>query len=86
MNANSNPGRKPVMANYGLMDQIAALKWIQENVDAFGGDPGKVTLMGHSMGAASVHFLMRSPVVMPGGISMSLLQSKSILLDYYPAF
>ena len=54
------------MANYGLMDQIAALNWIQENVGSFGGDADAVTLMGHNTGAACVHFLMQSPVVMPG--------------------
>ena len=35
------------MANFGMMDQIALLKWIQENVASFGGDPARVTVIGH---------------------------------------
>ncbi len=48
--------------NYGLMDQIAALKWVRANVAAFGGDPDNVTIAGQSAGAASVHFLIDSPM------------------------
>ena len=66
LNTNINPGRKPRMANYGLMDQIAALKWIQENIQYFGGNPKSVTLFGHNRGAACIHYLMQSPVVVPG--------------------
>jgi carboxylesterase type B len=66
LNTNVSPDRKARMANYGLMDQIAALKWIQENIEQFGGDPNSVTLFGHNTGAACIHFLMQSPVVVPG--------------------
>ncbi|XP_058801825.1 neuroligin-4, Y-linked isoform X2 [Phymastichus coffea] len=53
-------------ANYGLMDQIAALHWVQENIAFFGGDPKNVTLVGHGTGAACVNFLMTSRAVPDG--------------------
>lgn len=48
--------------NYGVLDQIAALRWVQENVAAFGGDPGNVTIAGMSAGGLSVLNLMGSPL------------------------
>jgi len=48
--------------NYGFLDQIAALKWIKENIAAFGGDPNMVTIAGQSAGAASVNQLITSPL------------------------
>jgi len=48
--------------NYALLDQIAALQWIQRNIDKFGGDPASVTIFGHSAGASNVVSLVASPL------------------------
>lgn len=48
--------------NFGFLDQIAALKWVQANVAAFGGDPGNVTVFGESAGGMSMHMMLQSPL------------------------
>lgn len=65
LNTNTDENSKSP-SNYGLMDQIAALHWLQENVSEFGGDPSNVTLLGHGTGAACVNFLMTSSAVPDG--------------------
>jgi para-nitrobenzyl esterase len=50
-----------VSGNYGLLDQIEALRWVKRNISAFGGDPANVTIAGESAGALSVMYLMAAP-------------------------
>lgn len=51
-----------VSGNYGTLDQIAALRWVQENITAFGGDPNNVTIFGESAGGESVIHMMSTPL------------------------
>jgi para-nitrobenzyl esterase len=70
----SAESRNHVSGNYGLLDMIAGLQWVRKNIDAFGGDPYRVTIFGESAGAIAVSMLCASPLangLFQGAISQS---------------
>lgn len=69
--AEENGGR---CGNYGIMDQIAALKWVRRNIRAFGGNPDNITLFGQSSGALTSQTLMLSPLT-KGLVQKCIMQS-----------
>jgi len=69
--------------NYGVLDEIAALQWIQRNIEQFGGDPTNVTIFGHSAGASEVCNLMVSPLAR-GLFHRAILQSEECRDTFVP--
>jgi para-nitrobenzyl esterase len=70
----SAESERHVSGNYGLLDMIAGLKWVQKNISAFGGDPGRITIFGESAGGIAVSMLCASPLakgLFHGAISQS---------------
>ena len=70
----SKANEKGVSGNYGLLDQIHALKWVSRNIEAFGGDPGNVTVFGQSAGGGSVISICSSPLA-EGLVHKAIIQS-----------
>ncbi|MBR7101999.1 MAG: carboxylesterase family protein [Tidjanibacter sp.] len=63
-----------VSGNYGILDQLAAITWVKNNIAAFGGDPNNITIFGQSAGAGSVQTLLASPLAQPY-IKKAVIQS-----------
>jgi para-nitrobenzyl esterase len=72
-------------SNYGLMDQITALRWVQKNIASFGGDPAQVTVYGESAGAMSIEAMMANPSMSTGLFRAAIMQSGALAYDTFPA-
>jgi len=70
-----------IPGNYGLLDQVAALKWVKKNIEQFGGNPFDITLFGSSSGAASVSLLTLSPKTR-GTFQKAIMQSGGALANW----
>ncbi|KAF6198014.1 hypothetical protein GE061_007759, partial [Apolygus lucorum] len=73
----SSLGNKLMPGNYGIKDQVMALKWVQQNIASFGGNPKSVTVLGESAGAGSSHILLKTPAT-EGLVHRALSESGTI--------
>jgi para-nitrobenzyl esterase len=86
----SAENEQKISGNYGILDQMAALDWIRENIAQFGGNPDNITIFGQSAGAGSVQNLLASPLtkgkiakaIIQSGGGLSGLGTSSTLADY----
>jgi para-nitrobenzyl esterase len=77
----SAESERGVSGSYGILDQIAALRWVRRNIDAFGGDPDRITVFGESAGASDIGTLIASPLSR-GLFQRAVLQSGGYQLNY----
>ncbi len=81
----SEESTQGVSGNYMFLDMIAALKWVRDNIAAFGGDPDNVTIFGESGGGAKVAALMASPLV-KGLFHKAIMESGTAIDGLFPGF
>jgi para-nitrobenzyl esterase len=79
----AHPALQSADANFGLLDQLAALAWVKRNIHAFGGDPGKVTVMGESAGGQDILALLAAPAAR-GLFARAIIESPGGAWERYP--
>ncbi len=72
--------------NYGLLDQIAALRWVKKNIASFGGNPNKITIFGERAGGASVSLLSVSPLIKNEGLFIRAIAQSGVASSPWAAY